>query len=134
MTGHATFEGALTIRDDQIDTASGRLTLLGPGQLDFPDLDTLPDRLPADAPSWQRDLARIGADVFRDWPWTDGDGTLSLADYRGTAELSVRGERGTRRAEVQSYQEPPLMADAKPMPRHDASHSSCSSPPAAARA
>ncbi len=120
MTGHATFEGALTIRDDRIHTASGRLTLLGPGRLDFPDLDTLPDRLPADAPSWQRDLARIAGDVFRDWPWTSGDGTLALADHRGTAALAVRGDRGTRRIEAHYYQDPPLvvpmLADATTAP------------------
>jgi hypothetical protein len=109
MTGHATFEGALTIRANRIDAASGRVTLLGPGMLDFPDLDTLPDRLPADAPSWQRDLARIAGDVFRDWPWTDGDGTLALADYRGTAALAVRGDRGTRRVEAHYYQDPPIV-------------------------
>jgi hypothetical protein len=116
MTGHATFEAALTIRGTQIDSASGHLTLLGPGQLDFPDLDTLPERLGPDAPSWQRDLARIGADVFRDWPWTDGDGTLSLADYRGVAELAVRGERGTRRVQAHYYQDVPILADATPAP------------------
>jgi hypothetical protein len=112
MTGHATFEGALTLDGTRLDTASGTLTLLGPGELDFPDLDTVADTLGPDAPSWQRDLARIAAQVFQDWPWTSGDGTLAMADYRGTATLAVTGDRGTRRIEAHLYDDVPVVAEA----------------------
>lgn len=114
MTGAASFTGTARLREGRLEAADGKLAFERPGRLSFPDLDTLVERLPADAPSWQRDLAKIAVDAFRDYPYTTGEGTLRFADFRGEARLALDGERGARRVEAHYYQDAPALASPTP--------------------
>jgi hypothetical protein len=96
----------------RLDRANGILTLDRPGRLSFPGLDALVDRLPRDTPSWRRDLARIAVETLREYPYTRGDGWLEFADYRGEAQLSLDGERGSRRIDIHYDQEVPAVTSA----------------------
>jgi hypothetical protein len=110
MEGAASVRAAVALRDYRVARAEARLTLDRPGRVRFLDLDSLPGRLPADAPSWQRDLARIGVEAFRDYTYTSGEGTLTFADDRGEARLTLEGAEGSRRAEVHYYRDLPVVA------------------------
>jgi hypothetical protein len=107
MVGTASFEATAATRGDRLDTVDGRLALT-PGRIEFPDLDRVLKRLPANAPSWQRDLARIGVETFRDYPYDRGEGTLAFRDAQARALLSLEGTRGSRRLEANYH------ADAAP--------------------
>jgi hypothetical protein len=110
LTGAATLQGSLQLRDGRIERADGRLVLDRPGRLTVPALDALLARLPQDSPGWQRDLARIGVETFRDYPYTGGEGTLTFAESRGEARLSLVGDQGARRLEAHYYEDAPLVA------------------------
>jgi hypothetical protein len=114
MTGAASFKGTARVSQGRLEAADGTLAFERPGRLSFPDLDTLVDRLPADAPGWQRDLAKIAVDAFRDYPYTTGEGTLRFADFRGEARLALDGERGARHVEAHYYQDAPALVSPPP--------------------
>ncbi len=105
MTGLVDVEGAVEMQHDRIEQASAQLDFKRPGRLSFPALDRLLERLPREAASWQRDLARIAVETFRDYPYTTGDGTLRFADARGEAHLGLDGELGKRQFDVYYYDE-----------------------------
>jgi hypothetical protein len=90
MTGQAHLSATAEVLGGRLDRAKGMLTL---------------DRLPRDTPSWRRDLARIAVETLREYPYTRGDGWLEFADYRGEAQLSLDGERGSRLIEIHYDQE-----------------------------
>lgn len=112
MTGLIDVEAAVEMRRERIHQASADLDFKHPGKLRFPALDRLLERLPATASSWQRDLARVAVETFRDYPYTDGTGTLRFEDPRGSFLLGLDGERGTRRFDVHYYGEVPVVVDA----------------------
>jgi hypothetical protein len=100
MTGLVDIEGAIEMQHGRVERASAELDFTRPGWLSFPALDRLLERLPPETTSWQRDLARLAVETFRDYPYTRGDGSLRFADSRGEAHLELDGERGKRRFEV----------------------------------
>src|SRR5262249_34420358 len=104
MTGLVDVEGAVEVLGDRVDRARADLDFQRPGVLSIPALDRLLDRLPPGTASWQRDLARIAVDAFRDFPYATGSGRLTFADRRGEAHLGLAGERGKREFDVY-YQE-----------------------------
>jgi hypothetical protein len=112
MTGQAHLSASAEVLGGRLDRANGILTLDRPGRLSFPGLDALVDRLPRDTPSWRRDLARIAVETLREYPYTRGDGWLEFADYRGEAQLSLDGERGSRRIDIHYDQEVPAVTSA----------------------
>jgi hypothetical protein len=112
ITGLADLSATADVLGGRLDRAHGILTLDRPGRVTFPGIDALVDRLPRDAPSWQRDLARIAVETLREYPYTRGDGWLEFADYRGEARLSLDGERGSRRIEIHYDQELPAVTSA----------------------
>ena len=112
MTGQAHLSATAEVLGGRLDRAHGILTLDRPGRMSFPGLDALADRLPRNAPSWQRDLARIAVETLREYPYTRGDGWLEFADSRGEARLSLDGERGSRLIEIHYDQEVPAVTSA----------------------
>ena len=112
ITGLADLSATADVLGSRLDRAHGILTLDRPGRVTFPGIDALVDRLPRDAPSWQRDLARIAVETLREYPYRRGDGWLEFADYRGEARLSLDGERGSRRIEIHYDQEVPAVTSA----------------------
>jgi hypothetical protein len=105
MTGLVDLEGSVEMVDQRIDQARADLDFKRPGWLSFPALDRLLERLPPAAVSWQRDLARIAIETFRDYPYATGKGTLRFAGARGEAHLTLDGERGKRQFDVHYYDE-----------------------------
>jgi len=105
MTGLVDLEGAVQLRNDRIDQARADLDFKVPGVLRFPGLDRLLERLPAGTTSWQRDLARLAIDTFRDYPYDTGTGMLRVAGARGVAQLALDGARGQRQFDVRYYDE-----------------------------
>src|SRR5262249_17620628 len=87
MTGGADLSATGGVLGGRPDRASGILTLERPGQMSFPGMDALLDRLPPNTPALQRDLARIAVETLREYPYTRGDGWLEFADYHGEAQL-----------------------------------------------
>src|SRR5262249_58889093 len=104
--------GTAEVLGGRLDRANGILTLDRPGRVSFPGIDALVDRLPRDAPSWRRDLARIAVETLREYPYTRGDGWLEFADGRGEAQLSLDGARGSRQIEIHYGQEAPAVTSA----------------------
>jgi hypothetical protein len=107
MTGLVDVEGAVEVLGSRIDRARATLDFQRPGLLSFPALDRLLDRLPAGTVSWQRDLARIAVEAFRDFPYATGSGGLTFADRRGEAHLGLAGERGKRQFDVYYHEDVP---------------------------
>jgi hypothetical protein len=107
MTGQVDLEGVVEVLDQRVDKARAELDFGRPGLLTIPALEGLLDRLPPQASSWQRDLARIAVETFRDFPYTTGSGKLDFADKRGEAHLGLAGERGKRQFDVYYYQDVP---------------------------
>jgi hypothetical protein len=107
MTGQVDLEGAVEVLDQRVDKARAELDFGRPGLLTFPALDRLLDRLPPGASSWQRNLARIAVETFKDFPYATGSGKLDFADRRGEAHLGLAGERGKRQFDVYYYQDVP---------------------------
>jgi hypothetical protein len=105
MTGLVDLEGAVEMQNGRIDQARAELDFKRPGVLNFPGLDRLLERLPAGTTSWQRDLARIAVETFRDYPYDTGAGTLQFAGARGEAHLGLDGARGKRQFDVHYYDE-----------------------------
>ena len=65
-------EGAVEMLDQRLDQARADLDFSASGPPHAsPALDRLLDRLPPDTSSWQRDLARIAVETFRDYPYDD---------------------------------------------------------------
>ncbi len=105
MTGLVDLEGAVEMLDGRVDQARADLDFKRAGVLSFPSLDRLLERLPAGALSWQRDLARIAIETFREYPYDRGAGTLRFAGARGEAHLGLDGARGKRQFDVTYYDE-----------------------------
>jgi hypothetical protein len=112
MTGQVDLEGAVELLDRRIDKARAELEFERPGLLSFPALDRLLDRLPPEASSWQRDLARVAVETFRDFPYATGSGKLEFADRRGEAHLGLAGERGKRQFDVYYHEDVPEVTQA----------------------
>jgi hypothetical protein len=68
--------------------------------LRLPALDRLLERLPPGTASWQRDLARMAIETFREYPYDSGTGMLRFAGARGVAHLALDGARGKRQFDV----------------------------------
>ena len=107
MTGQVDLEGVVEVLDQRVDKARAELDFGRPGLLTIPALEGLLDRLPPEASSWQRDLARIAVETFKDFPYATGSGKLDFADRRGEAHLGLAGERGKRQFDVYYYQDVP---------------------------
>lgn len=105
MTGLVDLEGAVEMLNNRLDTARADLDFKRAGWLSFPALDRLLEKLPPEASSWQRDLARIAVETFRDYRYATGTGTLRYAGARGEAHLGLDGERGKRQFDVYYYDE-----------------------------
>ena len=105
MTGLVDLEGSVEMQDQRIDRARADLDFKGAGHLRFPGLDRVLERLPPETASWQRDLARIAVETFRDYPYTTGAGTLRLAGTHGEAHLTLDGARGKRQLDVHYHDE-----------------------------
>src|SRR5262249_8273989 len=105
MTGLLALPGSVEMQDQRIDRARADLDFKGSGHLRFPGLDRLLERLPPETASWQRDLARIAVETFRDYPYTTGAGTLRLAGTRGEGHLTLDGARGKRQLDVHYHDE-----------------------------
>jgi hypothetical protein len=114
MTGVVDVEGAAEMLTGRLTDARATLDFTRPGQMTIPALDRLLERLPANALSWQRDLARIAVETFRDYPYDSGKGTLSFSGDRGEAHLGLDGERGKRQFDIYYHDEtaPPLLRTA----------------------
>jgi hypothetical protein len=112
MTGQVDLEGAVEVLDERVDKARAELDFGRPGLLSFPALERLLDRLPPEASSWQRDLARIAVEAFEDFPYATGSGKLDFADRRGEAHLRLAGERGKRQFDVYYYEDTPEVTHA----------------------
>ena len=112
MTGQVDLEGVVEVLDQRVDKARAELDFGRPGLLTIPALDGLLDRLPPEASSWQRDLARIAVETFKDFPYATGSGKLDFADRRGEAHLGLAGERGKRQFDVYYYQDVPEVTHA----------------------
>jgi hypothetical protein len=110
MTGQVDVEGAVEALNGEIDRARAELAFERPGELSIPALDRLLDKLPPDTASWQRDLARIAVETFRDFPYATGSGTLTFADHRGEAHLGLSGARGKRQFDIHYYEDVPAVA------------------------
>lgn len=105
MTGLVDLEGAVQMQNNRIDQAHADLDFKRAGVLSFPALDRLLERLPPETAAWQRDLARIAIETFRDYPYDTGTGTLRFAGARGEAHLGLDGTRGKRQFDVNYYDE-----------------------------
>src|SRR5262249_43697016 len=112
MTGVVDVVGSVDVVGDRIDRAKAELDFKRAGQLSFPSLDRVLERLPPGAPSWQRDLARIAVETFRDYPYDDGGGTFAFADARGEAHVGLKGQRGKRSFDVHFYEDTPSVTGA----------------------
>jgi len=112
MTGVVDVVGSVDVVGDRIDRAKAELDFKRAGQLSFPSLDRVLERLPPGAPSWQRDLAGIAVETFRDYPYDDGGGTFAFADARGEAHVGLKGERGKRSFDVHFYEDTPSVTGA----------------------
>jgi hypothetical protein len=109
MEGVVDVGAAVEADGARIERAGARLDFTRPGMLRFPSLDTLLSKLPADTPSWQRDLARAAVQAFADYPYTSGGGTLSYVYPRGEAHLALAGARGKRRFDINYRQDEPTV-------------------------
>jgi len=105
MTGVVDLEGAVEVQNERIHQARADLDFKSAGVLRFPGLDRLLERLPPNTTSWQRDLARLAIDTFRDYPYDTGTGILRFAGALGVAQLALDGARGKRQFDVRYYDE-----------------------------
>src|SRR5262249_9772394 len=92
MTGLVDVDGAVEVLGDRVDRARATLDFQRPGLLSFPALDRLLDRLPPGTASWQRDLARIAVEAFRDFPYATGSGGGLFARRRRGARPRAGGQ------------------------------------------
>ena len=115
LTGVADVRGVIALaQGERLERAEAELMLRGPGAVRFPALDTMLERLPADASPLDRDVVKIVTDALRDFSYTTGSGRLQYADAHGRAELALDGARGGRRFALHYYGDAPLAAGVHP--------------------
>jgi len=119
MTGPLDANIALTIAAGTLEQARGDLSLTEPGRLEIQRLDAA--RIPADWPSWQRDLAKIGLEALKNFDYDEGRGKLSYEDGLGLGTLDLRGPDGGRKLEVRYHGEvgAPFALDVRVASRED---------------
>lgn len=98
MTGPLDANIALTIENQTLETAKGDLLLEKPGRLELTRLNE--SQIPADWPSWQRDLGKIALETLRNFDYDTGRGKLDFERGVGLATLDLAGPNGGRNLEV----------------------------------
>jgi hypothetical protein len=112
MSGIVDAKGAIDLHQGtRVERAEGALEMTTPGHLRIPDLEGLLARLPAGTSPLQRDLVRTAVEALADYDYTSGGGRLDFAGARGVGHLTLDGPRGSRRFELHSYEDLPLLAE-----------------------